>query len=218
MYFWEEVIKRIASLALLSLGLLALGEVSHHAVRTLNQPMERPTWRGTETSFLQPNYQPWRLEVDPPSQVKPVDNWRPGWYLDRNLMRNPKPEPLSWATLEFLSCRSRVIIKAYCCFTLLALGNVWSSDGHPTWWGISRCGEESWNFGVRETRVAIQPSNSCLLGWSHVLYLLELPFSICNMRWCLQNPKIQHHTTLLSFLAFSLFIANWDMPFSEQRS
>lgn len=62
----------------LSLGLPALGEASHHVVKTLKKPVERPMWKGTEASCL--------MQVSPcgdksPALVMPFSDHSPSYNL-----------------------------------------------------------------------------------------------------------------------------------------
>ena len=44
-------------------------------------------------------------EVDLPILVEPYNNFNPSWQLDSNIMKDPEPEPLDWATPTFLTLR-----------------------------------------------------------------------------------------------------------------
>lgn len=63
-------------------------------------PMERPTWQGIEGSYQQAGLTcqvcEWTLlTVDHPAPVKPSHDCNPRQHLNRHLMKEPEPEPLS---------------------------------------------------------------------------------------------------------------------------
>lgn len=90
--------KRHCSFCLFLSWIICSREVSSHVVRTLKQPYEevhiRKSWDLLPTANTNvPTMRVGQLEVTPPVPVKSSDDYSPGWHLDCNLMRNPKPEP-----------------------------------------------------------------------------------------------------------------------------
>ena len=94
----QRIMEDIALPTWLSLRWPALGEASHHVVKTLKKPVERPRWKGTEASCLT-----WVSPCGdkPPALVMPFSDHSPSYNLIVNSWENLNPKQ-NYAAKPFL--------------------------------------------------------------------------------------------------------------------
>lgn len=105
----------------LCLGSVALEEASCHVLKPLRQPCGgRPTKGGMET-FSQHPCGCAILEMNPPAPVQPLDDCSPGQQLGYNPLGDPKLEPQSEVTPEFLALRNCLLFQLLLCSNILVI-------------------------------------------------------------------------------------------------